>query len=322
MSTETLHFENPREVRDISGERHGMRERIGEALEVKLTARDLWLKIEGEDEAVRRAIRFFDGVRHVREEGVSISRQGLDYALSAFCSGREDVFARLSKIRVDVSPRMPSIFPRTLGQQVYLEQIYRSAVTFSIGPAGTGKTYLAMAVAVSELLQGNVNRIILTRPAIEAGETLGFLPGDLQEKVDPYLRPLYDALYDMLSADEVERYRSKGVIEVAPLAYMRGRTLNHAFTILDEAQNTTMEQMFMFLTRLGFDSRCVVTGDATQTDLPPNKPSGLLEARRLLAHLDRIGFCDLTEEDVVRHPIVQEIIRAYRKRNAEQETES
>ena len=195
-------------------------------------------------------------------------------------------------------------------------------ITFGIGPAGTGKTYLAMARAVEALLKEEVTRIILTRPAIEAGESLGFLPGDLREKIDPYLRPLHDALYDMLTPDEIERYREKGVIEVAPLAYMRGRTLNNAFIVLDEAQNTTQEQMFMFLTRLGFNSKCVITGDITQVDLPKNKQSGLIEAKQLLGGIEDISFVELSEEDVVRHPIVQKVIRAYRERPTKRAAEA
>ena len=192
--------------------------------------------------------------------------------------------------------------PKTFGQQVYCDAIRTKDVSFGIGPAGTGKTYLAMAMAVSTLLEDKVGRIILTRPAIEAGETLGFLPGDMNEKVYPYLRPLYDALYDMMSAEDVERFTARGVIEVAPLAYMRGRTLNHAFVILDEAQNTTQEQMLMFLTRLGFDSKCVITGDLTQVDLPESKNSGLLEAQRTLKNINDISVTELTDADVVRHP--------------------
>jgi len=216
-------------------------------------------------------------------------------------------------MRIDVSPRKPPVFPRTPGQQIYLDAIQNHAITFGLGPAGTGKTYLAMAAAISALLNDEVSRIILTRPAIEAGEALGFLPGDLQQKIDPYLRPLYDALHDMLPAGEIEKLMERGVIEVAPLAYMRGRTLNHAFVILDEAQNTTTKQMMMMLTRLGFDAKAVVTGDPTQIDLPDNKNSGLLEAAVALQKIDDLAFVELGEEDVVRHPLVQKIIRAYQR---------
>lgn len=314
MITETIHFDNAREAQDLTGSHFQLMKVIEKRLDVRLTSRDLWLKIEGEEAAVQRTTRFFSGLRHNRNRGIPTSKHGLIYLLKAFQAGEERIFEKLSSIRVDLDQSKKTIFPRTLGQQTYLKDIEKSSITFCSGPAGTGKTYLAMAMAVSALLEERVSRIILTRPALEAGENLGFLPGDLREKIDPYLRPLYDALYDMLPAEDVERYRKREIIEIAPLAYMRGRSLDHAFIILDEAQNTTSEQMFMFLTRLGFDSKCIVTGDTTQIDLPERQESGLLEAKRLLNGIEKIRFCELDEEDIVRHPLIQEVIRAYRER--------
>jgi phosphate starvation-inducible PhoH-like protein len=225
--------------------------------------------------------------------------------------GQDNPFQKLAEIRIPVGPRKPDVFPRTFGQQRYVDTLQRSSVTFGIGPAGTGKTYLAMAKAVSALLNEEVSRIILTRPAIEAGEHLGFLPGDFKQKVAPYLRPLYDALHDMLPAELIEKNIERGIIEVAPLAYMRGRTLNHAFVILDEAQNTTRQQMLMFLTRLGYESKCVITGDPSQVDLPDSTHSGLIEAQKILKNIPDLGICELTRSDIVRHPLVQRIIEAY-----------
>ncbi|HKX60642.1 MAG TPA: PhoH family protein, partial [Verrucomicrobiae bacterium] len=218
--------------------------------------------------------------------------------------------------RIQTSPKKTQVTPKTTGQRKYVEAIRTHDVTFGIGPAGTGKTYLAMAMAVSALREEKVGRIILTRPAVEAGEALGFLPGDLYEKIDPYLRPLHDALYDMMPAEDIQKNRERGVIEIAPLAYMRGRTLNHAFIILDEAQNSTMEQMFMFLTRLGYNSKAVITGDVTQVDLPAHKQSGLIEARGILKGVEGIALVEFSKRDVVRHPLVQRIISAYEEHRA------
>ena len=252
-------------------------------------------------------------MRKARSAGASLREHSILFALRAFEEGRQEELERLFDNRIDVSQDKPPVFPRTFGQHRYVEAIRMRDIVFGIGPAGTGKTYLAMAMAIAALLRGDVSRIILTRPAVEAGEALGFLPGDLHQKVLPYLRPLYDALYDMMPPDDIENNMSRGVIEVAPLAYMRGRTLNHAFVILDEAQNTTPEQMLMFLTRMGFDSKCVITGDLTQVDLPPRKTSGLLEAKRTLANIEGIDLIELTDSDVVRHNLVQKIIQAYRR---------
>ena len=311
MSELTIHFDNAREASDLTALPAKTVADIERLFEVSLTARDTWLKING----VRAddAARFFEELRAARERGLPLNNALIRHALKAFADGREEVLIKFASMRIDVSPRKAPVFPRTLGQQIYLDAIQNHAVTFGLGPAGTGKTYLAMAAAISALLNDEVSRIILTRPAIEAGEALGFLPGDLQQKIDPYLRPLYDALHDMLPAAEIEKLMERGIIEVAPLAYMRGRTLNHAFIILDEAQNTTTKQMMMLLTRLGFDARAVITGDPTQIDLPDRKNSGLLEASEALQKIDDLAFVELTDDDVIRHPLVQKIIRAYRR---------
>ena len=233
------------------------------------------------------------------------------YLITLVSEGNEDQIAKIAKDVVCITAKGKPIKAKTVGQQNYMKAIQKNTVTIGVGPAGTGKTYLAVAAAVSAFRERTVNRIILTRPAVEAGERLGFLPGDLQNKVDPYLRPLYDALYDMLGAETFQKYQERGSIEVAPLAYMRGRTLDDSFIILDEAQNTTREQMKMFLTRLGFGSKIVITGDVTQIDLPDGKPSGLREAMRVLKKVEGIGICELTNADVVRHVMVQRIVKAY-----------
>ena len=311
MAEKTIYFDNPREAAELAGRRGEFLSRIESAFGAKLTARDVWLKIEGDENSVARTVRFFESLKFARDNGVVLHEHGVFFALRAFQEGREDDLEKLYASRIDVAPGKPPVFPRTFGQMRYLDAIRRCDCVFGIGPAGTGKTYQAMAMAVGSLLRGEVSRIILTRPAVEAGENLGFLPGDLNEKVLPYLRPLYDALYDMMPPDDIEKHVERGVIEVAPLAYMRGRTLNHAFVILDEAQNTTNEQMFMFLTRLGFDSKCVITGDLTQVDLPAHKSSGLLEAKQTLSRIEGVEFVELGEADVVRHSLVQKIIQAY-----------
>jgi phosphate starvation-inducible PhoH-like protein len=313
MSQElVIHFDNAREAEDILGRHNAHLDDIAQAFQARLSARDGWLRVEGDARAQGRLERFVSILRQARSLGTRIHSHGVLFALKAFQEGREAELEKLYENRIDVAGGKPPVFPRTFGQHRYLQAIRACDLCLGIGPAGTGKTYLAMAMAVHALLRGEVARLILTRPAVEAGETLGFLPGDLQQKVMPYLRPLYDALYDMMPAADIEHYASHGVIEVAPLAYMRGRTLNHAFVILDESQNTTPEQMFMFLTRLGFDSKCVITGDPTQIDLPPRKESGLLEAQRTLEGIDGIAVCCLDDGDVVRHELVQKIIQAYR----------
>lgn len=312
MKEETIHFANAREARDIVGDQIDILKRIESAFEVRLTARDTWLRVLGDDAAVEQACRFFELLRQARDQGVVLKEHGIIYTMQQVLAGREQDLNALYVSRIEVSTGKAPIFPRTFGHRLYVDSIRKNDVTFGIGPAGTGKTYLAMAMAVSSLLKNEVGRIILTRPAIEAGEALGFLPGDIQQKVLPYLRPLYDALHDMMPAEDIEKNIERGVIEVAPLAYMRGRTLNHSFIILDEAQNTTREQMLMFLTRLGFDSKCVITGDLSQVDLPSHKESGLREAQRTLRDVEGIAMVEMSDSDVVRHALVQKIIKAYR----------
>jgi len=321
MSEHMVYFDNAREGADVLGSDPSLLRQAEQVFGVRMTARDAWVRIEGADEPARRAGHFIETLRRARNRGIELQAPGRAYALQAFVEGREAELEKIHRCRIEVAPSLPAVFPRTFGQYRYVHAIRENDLAIGVGPAGTGKTYLAMALAVSALLAGEVSRLILARPAVEAGEALGFLPGDFRQKVLPYLRPLHDALYDMMKPDEIERSIERGVIEVAPLAYMRGRTLNHAFVILDEAQNTTQEQMLMLLTRLGFDSKCVVTGDLTQVDLPSGKPSGLREARRLLAGVPGISIIELQESDVVRHELVQRIVRAYRSGRPEK-TES
>jgi phosphate starvation-inducible PhoH-like protein len=313
MTETTIHFSSPGESGDVLSTRGSFLHALETAAGVTATARDNWLKLGAEDPAaVERAEQVVRMLRYARSRGADLRGPTRFYILNKMLEGRETDLRDMFEVRIDVMAGKRPVFPKTLGQAHYLRQIAAHDITFGLGPAGTGKTYLAMASAVSALLRGEVNRIILTRPAVEAGEALGFLPGDLQQKVLPYLRPLYDALHDMLDAATVTGFIDKGVIEVAPLAYMRGLTLNQSFILLDEAQNTTEEQMLMFLTRVGFDSRCVVNGDDSQIDLPSNKRSGLREALTALQHVPGIGRVTLGEEDVVRHALVQRIIKAYR----------
>jgi phosphate starvation-inducible PhoH-like protein len=313
--TQTLDFENPRALQALYANDLRLLKNLEETLKVKVTTREGWVRLEGEPENLDRARKVFQQLDTARKNGVEIRRHEFDYALKSVSepAGSGSGLASLINSRITVSPRRAPIVPKTAGQRQYLQLIDGHDIVFGIGPAGTGKTYLAMAMAVSALKREQVTRIILTRPAVEAGEALGFLPGDLNEKIFPYLRPLYDALHDMLDPEELQRHMDRGVIEVAPLAYMRGRTLSRAFIVLDEAQNTTTEQMFMFLTRLGQDSKCVVTGDQTQIDLPNNKRSGLIEAMQALRGVEGIAFQYFEEADVVRHPLVQSIVRAYKQ---------
>ncbi len=282
-------------------------------LGVSITNRDDQLKIAGEAENVMHAEKAIEGLLSLAGRGEPIDGQNVRYIIKMVLAGQEDKIGDLARGVICVTAKGRPVKPKTIGQKTYVDAIKNNTVTLGIGPAGTGKTYLAVACAVAAFREKRVNRIVLTRPAVEAGERLGFLPGDLQSKVDPYLRPLYDALFEMLGAETYNKYLERGDIEVAPLAYMRGRTLDDSFIILDEAQNTSREQMKMFLTRLGFGSTAVITGDVTQIDLPPDKVSGLKEAMRVLDDVEGIAICKLTGADVVRHVIVQRIIEAYER---------
>lgn len=320
LETLTLEFENARAVQALYGGDDKLLRELEAALDVRIVSRDGWLRIEGAGDGINKARKVFEQLDEARKRGIPVRRHEFNYALQAVTKDGGEDLGRLLELRIQTSARKAPVVPKTEGQKAYLRSIQAKDITFGIGPAGTGKTYLAMAMAVSALKQEKVSRIILTRPAVEAGEALGFLPGDLQEKILPYLRPLYDALHDMLEVEEIQKYMDRGVIEIAPLAYMRGRTLSQAFVILDEAQNTTSEQMFMFLTRLGQDSKCVVTGDRTQIDLPKNKKSGLIEAVDALRKIEGIGFQFFEETDVVRHPLVKAIINAYRQHRGLQDS--
>ena len=271
------------------------------------------LKIWGDEEKVAYATSAVSALLDLAAKGETLNEQNIRYAISLSEEGNADKLSKLGGDCICITAKGKPIKPKTLGQQKYVESIRKNTIVISIGPAGTGKTYLAVAEAVAAFREHRVNRIIITRPAVEAGEKLGFLPGDLQQKVDPYLRPIYDALFDMLGPESFQRYQERGNIEVAPLAYMRGRTLDDSFIILDEAQNTTPEQMKMFLTRLGFNSKMVVTGDITQIDLPDAKKSGLLEASKVLKGVDDIEIIKFTQKDIVRHQLVQRIVKAYEK---------
>ncbi len=311
--SQTLRFPSPRHIHQLIGGREENLTYAEKALGARLVTREDWLKIDGPAEAVARAETLFGFLNDARAQGVSIRTPDFHRFVDAVAKGETEQLRALFGQPLTIATKRKTIAPKTLGQKLYLQSILKSPVVFGIGPAGTGKTYLAMAAAVSALLKNEVERIILTRPAVEAGEALGFLPGDLREKILPYLRPLYDALGDMLDTEDVTRLTEKGIIEIAPLAYMRGRTLSRAFIVLDEAQNTTPEQMMMFLTRLGEDSRMVVTGDITQIDLPRAKQSGLLEVNRILQNIPGIEFHQFSGSDVVRHPLVLKIIEAYER---------
>ena len=295
--------------------------RIEEALGVSIINRGTELKVTGDEEAADKAVRTLEGLLSLASRGEQIDEQRVRYLITLVREGNDDQVAQMAKDVVCITAKGKPIKAKTVGQQKYMKAIQSNTITIGVGPAGTGKTYLAVAAAVAAFRERTVNRIILTRPAVEAGERLGFLPGDLQNKVDPYLRPLYDALFDMLGPETFQKYQERGSIEVAPLAYMRGRTLDDSFIILDEAQNTTREQMKMFLTRLGFGSRIVITGDVTQIDLPDDKVSGLKDAVRVLEDVRDIAICRLSSADVVRHALVQEIINAYEKAEKKKENE-
>ena len=285
---------------------------------VSVVSRGSELKVTGEEpENVQKGVRAVNGLLTLINRGEALSDQNVRYVLSLVNDGNEDKLEQMAADCVCITSKGKPVKPKTLGQKKYIETIRKNTITLGVGPAGTGKTYLAVAMAVTAFRAKEINRIILTRPAVEAGEKLGFLPGDLQSKVDPYLRPLYDALFDMLGAENFQKHQERGDIEVAPLAYMRGRTLDDSFIILDEAQNTTTEQMKMFLTRLGFNSKMVVTGDITQIDLPDGKRSGLKEAIKVLKNIEDIGVVRFNEKDVFRHRLVQDIIKAYEKQEEE-----
>ena len=311
MSERIINAERIEQIINVFGSFDENIKRIEQTYGVKITNRGTELKISGEDEAADRAGRAIEGLLLLAAKGETIDEQKVRYLIDLVSSGNEDKIGEMAKDVVCITAKGRPVKAKTLGQQRYMKASSKNTITIGVGPAGTGKTYLAVAAAVAAFREKAVNRIILTRPAVEAGERLGFLPGDLQNKVDPYLRPLYDALYDMLGAETYQKYLERGNIEVAPLAYMRGRTLDDSFIILDEAQNTTREQMKMFLTRLGFGSKIVITGDITQIDLPSDKVSGLKDAVRILDNVPDIAICRLTASDVVRHALVQRIIAAY-----------
>ncbi|HEY4301060.1 MAG TPA: PhoH family protein [Candidatus Didemnitutus sp.] len=316
-SSQTLHFGNPRQLAQLYAGEEANLARAEKCFGVRVVSRDDWLKIDGAEDAVPRAAAFFQLLNEGRTQGLVVRSADFARLLDSFCSegGAERLRALFSDPLV-IATNRKTVVPKTIGQKLYVQAMQRNPIVFGIGPAGTGKTYLAMAAAISALLKNQVQRIVLTRPAVEAGETLGFLPGDLREKILPYLRPLYDAMNDLLAPEDSSRLTEKGVIEIAPLAYMRGRTLAGSFVILDEAQNTSPEQMMMFLTRLGDDSRMVVTGDITQIDLPRAKASGLVQAPQILRDIPGIEFHRFAASDVVRHPLVQRIIDAYERARA------
>lgn len=300
-------------ITNIFGEFDVHIKKIERTLGVTVIARDDHLKIIGSEQNTSDAVELFTQLNDLADRGNVINAQNVNYGLALIMEHKGNSMVELDKELICHTTNGKPIKPKTIGQKEYVDAIRKKMIVFGMGPAGTGKTYLAMAMAITAFKNEEVGRIILTRPAIEAGEKLGFLPGDLQSKVDPYLRPLYDALYQIMGAESFQKNMEKGLIEVAPLAYMRGRTLDNAFIILDEAQNTTPAQMKMFLTRIGFGSKVVITGDATQKDLAPGAKSGLDVALKVLKNIDEIGICKLTNKDVVRHPLVQKIVQAYDK---------
>ena len=322
MITErTVNAERVEDLISVFGSFDENIKRIEDELTVTIVNRGTELKVTGETEAVDKAARTLEGLLQLASKGEIIDEQRVRYLITLVQEGNDALVTKMAKDVVCITAKGKPIKAKTVGQQEYMKAIQNNTITIGVGPAGTGKTYLAVAAAVAAFRERTVNRIILTRPAVEAGERLGFLPGDLQNKVDPYLRPLYDALYEMLGPETFQKYQERGSIEVAPLAYMRGRTLDDSFIILDEAQNTTREQMKMFLTRLGFGSKIVITGDVTQIDLPDDKTSGLKDAVRVLTDVDDIAICTLTSADVVRHALVQRIINAYEKAEKKREAQ-
>ncbi|MBL00761.1 MAG: phosphate starvation-inducible protein PhoH [Opitutales bacterium] len=311
MPSETIHFTSARQLSLLyAGDERNLEE-AEHSLGVSISSRDDWVNVEGNIERIANLKAVFEILEAARAQGLRIRSSDFHYTLRCVAEGKADELHEIYRHPLVIKLKRQSVVPKTLNQKRYLEAIGAHPITFGIGPAGTGKTYLAMAMALRELLEGRVEQIILTRPAVEAGEALGFLPGELQEKILPYLTPLYDAMNEMIGKEQTMRLVERGIVEIAPLAYMRGRTLANAFVVLDEAQNTTHEQMMMFLTRIGDGSRMVVTGDITQTDLPRNKQSGLKEATHVLKDIDRISLFYFDGQDVVRHPLVQDIINAY-----------
>ncbi len=306
-------------ARQLFGERNNNLQKIAKTTDVSINARGNTVFIAGDEIAAALAGNVLNQLYNLLKEGYPIHPNDIDFAVSVLSGNDKVNLKEIFLDRVFITSKKSAVTPKSLAQKEYIDAIRKYDIVFGIGPAGTGKTYLAMAMAVSALSKGIVSRIILTRPAVEAGETLGFLPGDLAEKVDPYLRPLYDALHDMMRFEKAAALMQKGIIEVAPIAFMRGRTLNDSFIILDEAQNTTPEQMKMFLTRIGFNSKAVITGDITQIDLPADRTSGLIESKNILQNINGINFVFFSKKDVVRHKLVQEIIRAYEQLEAERQ---
>ncbi len=316
-SEKTLQFQTARAASQLYCGKITHLKEAESLLGVTLVARDNWIQVTGPEASITNAENFFNYLNTAHSQGMEIRKSDFIAILNQVVDGQTEALNDLINEPLVLNFPKKKIIPKTLNQKRYLEAIFEKEVVFGIGPAGTGKTYLAMAAAISSLLKGDIEKIILTRPAVEAGEALGFLPGDLEEKITPYLRPLYDAIHDMLGKENAEKLMEKGVIEIAPLAYMRGRTLSKAYVILDEAQNTSPEQMMMFLTRLGDNSRMIVTGDITQIDLPRNKESGLRQITQILAHIKQIELFYFDSFDVVRHPLVQKIIEAYEQYRSE-----
>lgn len=321
MPSETLHYENARFAQQLFNHEPRNLQSLETELGVKATSREGWIKLDGPAAGIERAKHLFTSLEALLKAGSPVKNREFTHALNVVKHEGATTLKDLVSDRVMTHDRKPGVTAKTVGQKKYLDAIRKHDITFGIGPAGTGKTYLAVAMALAAMREGGISRIILTRPAVEAGEALGFLPGDLYEKITPYLRPLHDALHDMLPAEEIQKHTERGTIEIAPLAYMRGRTLNNAFIILDEAQNSTTEQMLMFLTRLGHGSKAVITGDETQIDLPAHKHSGLAEAHRALRHTEGIAIMEFSKRDVVRHPLVQRIIAAYEHHRGAAKTE-
>lgn len=311
MRVETLEFESPRQLLQVLAGKEKNLQQIEQKLHLKLTSREGWIKMEGGNDSVAQTLNLFQILSLVRDQGIQIHESDFHFILKSVADGKSEELRELYESPLSFTFPRKSIIPKTLSQKRYLQSIETHDIVFGIGPAGTGKTYLAVAAALRALQKGQVEKIVLTRPAVEAGEALGFLPGELEEKILPYLRPLYDAMHDLIGRDESLRLMEKGIVDIAPLAYMRGRTLSKSFIILDEAQNTTHEQMMMFLTRLGDGSRMIITGDITQIDLPRKKNSGLKQAIRILGFVEGIRLFYFENSDVVRHPMVQKILSAY-----------